>query len=77
MTVEQVEAGLGRCDTDWNEDPHRALSVIEVRRDWVERLGGEVCKSLTIQTDLHQDNSITLNPIIVVRKKNVRDKSGV
>ena len=37
MTVEQVEAGLGRCDTDWNEDPHRALSVIEVRRDWVER----------------------------------------
>ena len=37
MTVEQVEAGLGRCDTDWNEDPHRALSVIEVRIS----LGGE------------------------------------
>ena len=73
MTVEQVEAGLGRCDTDWNEDPHRALSVIEVRIS----LGREVCKSLTIQTDLHQDNSITLNPIIVVRKNNVRDKSGV
>ena len=37
MTVEQVEAGLGRCDTDWNEDPHRDLSVIEVRI----LLGGE------------------------------------